>query len=379
VNSQIDDNVINNIAELFNTVHDGISVVHNRVDIWNVDGKDVEKLTKVWQIERVSEFEYCYKTFDGWGKGIKHLFFMDSSKSEKPIIDYYDNFRNALCNIMASVYGDEETLEKLATEDLLSHNGHSLNYTNIELLDDRKNNRLYKYRFTSFKTRQTVGSNKSGELAIREVLNKHIEKSHPDGIRRDEYMTSNSRADSIVFNKDSIHIYEIKSEKDSFARLESQIEDYKKYADRITIVIHSKKMPSFITKHSHKYKGIEVLIYYSADRELKQISRSKVLNPTTDKMSLLWKEELYSNVLGFISGLSKLSQYNLVPIASAVFTKKQACEIANEILHNRHKTTDEKGRMRNGAVDMFLIFNKYKLESSILQDKANIALKRLAS
>lgn len=99
---------IDNILDLIEIVNTGTSVVHNRVDVWNINGKDTEKLKKVWQFEKVSEHEYCYKTFDGYRKGIKHLFFMDSSKADKPISEYSDNFRKAMCNIMSNVYGDEE-------------------------------------------------------------------------------------------------------------------------------------------------------------------------------------------------------------------------------------------------------------------------------
>ena len=140
-------------------------------------------------------------------------------------------------------YGDREMLEGFISESLLLFNGYELNYTDKELMEDRQENRLYKYKFTSLKTRQTLGSNKDGENAIREVLNAHISKKYPLGIRHDEYMTmtSKSRADSVVFSMALIHAYEIKSKKDSFTRLEDQIKDYRKYADRITIVLDIKK------------------------------------------------------------------------------------------------------------------------------------------
>lgn len=364
---------IDNILDLFKIINTGISVVHNIVVVWNIDGKDTERLSKVWQLEKVSEYEYCYKTFDEYGKGIKHLFFIDSSKTDKTIDEYYDNFRKAMCSMMSNVYGDEEMLLKKVSKDLLNHNGFTLNYTDKELLEDKRFTRITKYKFTSFKTRQTVGSNKSGEEAIREVLNIHIASIYPLGVRHDEYTTSciNSRADSVVFNKNSIHVYEIKSEKDSFTRLESQIEDYKKYADRITIVMDIKKKKAFIKNHAHKYKGIEILFYYGSSLNLERASRGKKLNPTTDKFGLLWKNELYEQVVWFISKTSTLSQLNLSNLASHIFTKKQAHEIVNEVLYTRYKNAIGKERMSRGSVNMDAIFFKYKLKSSILQQKAD--------
>lgn len=268
--------------------------------------------------------------------------------------------------------GDEEMLSKIASRDLLIHNGFALNYTDRELLEDKQFNRVSKYKFTSFKTRQTAGSNKSGEEAIREVLNTHISNIYPLGVRHDEYTTSfiNSRADSVVFNKKSIHVYEIKSEKDSFTRLESQIEDYKKYADRITIVMDIKKRSAFIKNHAHKYNGVEVLFFYGSGIELERAARGKKLNPTTDKFGLLWKNELYEQVVWFISKTSTLSQYNLSNLASYIFTKKQAHEIAKEILYTRHKKAIGK-IMNRGSVNMDAIFFKHKLKSSVLQKKAD--------
>ena len=364
---------IKNIIDLFEIVNTNQSVVLNRIDKWNVDGKDVEKLVKVWQLEKVSEDEYCYKTFDGWGRGIKHLFFIDSSKTDKPVSDYYDNFRKAFCTIMSNVYGDKKMLLKLASAELVNHESFPLNYSDVELLQDKHTNRIYEYKFTTFKTRQTLGSNKSGEEAIREVLNAHIADIYPDGIRHDEYTTmdSKSRADSVVFNKDSMHVYEIKSAKDSFARLESQIEDYKKYADRITIVMDIKKQSAFIKNHAHKYKGIEILFYYGSGNKLERASRGKKLNPTTDKFWLLWKNELYEQVVWFISKTSTLPRYRLEELASYIFTKKQAHDIANEILYTRHKKSVGKERMSRGSVSMESIFFKYKIDKNKIRIKAN--------
>jgi len=148
---------INNILDLIKIVNTGQSVISNRVDIWNVDGKDVERLTKVWQLEKVNEHEYCYKDFDGWNRGIKHFFFIDSSKADRPISEYFDNFKKAFCNVMSHVYGDEEMILKEVSQDLLNYKGWTLSYTNKELLEDRQTNRLYIYKFTSFKTKQTLG------------------------------------------------------------------------------------------------------------------------------------------------------------------------------------------------------------------------------
>jgi len=133
---------IANITELFNIVNSGKSVVCNRVDTWIVNNEKQDRLSKIWQLEKVSEAEYCYKTFDGYDRAIKHFFFIDSSKANRPISEYYNNFRTALCSIMFDVYGDEEMLLKLTSKNLLNYSDYTLNYTNSELLEDRQLNAI---------------------------------------------------------------------------------------------------------------------------------------------------------------------------------------------------------------------------------------------
>jgi len=366
---------IKDIVELFAIVESGKSVVCNRVDTWIVDGKKQEKLSKIWQLEKVSEDEYCYKTFGGYGRAIKHFFFIDSSKVDKPISKYYDNFKLAFCSILSEFCNDKDYLKNIVSDELLFYeNKYILRYADNCLLYQKKYpQQANEHIFTTFKTRQTLGSNKSGEEAIREALNAHIATIYPNGIRHDEYCTlsSSSRADSVVFNRDSIHVYEIKSAKDSFARLAKQIEDYRKYAERITLVMDIKKESAFIKNHAHKYKDIEVLFYYGPDTKLKRASKGKKLIPTTKKIDLLWKNELYEQVCFSIHGISKLSQFELANLASYLFVKKQAHDIVNEVLYTRHKKSIGKERMSRGDVNMVRILQRYQLDTSTLQAKTD--------
>lgn len=390
---------IKNFNELMDIVNSGKSVLLSSVNLSricyrNEDGSHREEkreyFSKIWQFEKVSDHEYCFKTFSGYEQNIKHYFFMDHTKTDATIEDYYQNFRH-LSSIFSHVFCDEKMAKKYITDELLNYRGYSLNFTNQEMFKEytrrqsklRKTNshdNLYgKYCFRVFKTKQTKGSNKSGEETIRSVLNDHISSVYPNGLRHDEYTTlgTKSRADSVVFNKDSIHVYEIKSAKDSFARLEDQIKDYRKYADKITLVLDAEKTSAYMKNHAHKYKDIEVLQYFDHSKVLQKINNGKKLNPTTNKMQLLWTPELKEQALYFISNISQFGNYKLVVVADKIFTKKQAHDIANEILYTRHKTINKDGKMSRGSVDMFKVFYKYKLKSSDLQTKADKIIKEL--
>lgn len=90
----------------------------------------------------------------------------------------------------------------------------------------------------------TISTMKLNELKeaerIKISLLKHIYKSTKGRyIAVPEVSLPNSVADILVTNGD-IHIYEIKSKTDSLVRLEKQINDYKKFAHKVTVVVDDK-------------------------------------------------------------------------------------------------------------------------------------------
>lgn len=74
---------------------------------------------------------------------------------------------------------------------------------------------------------------------IKISLLKYILKNKSDVIAVPEVSVCNSVADMLVIDQD-IHIYEIKSAKDTLQRLPKQIESYKKCANKITLILDEK-------------------------------------------------------------------------------------------------------------------------------------------
>lgn len=112
-----------------------------------------------------------------------------------------------------------------------------------------------------------------------------------------------SRIDIAIING-KIHGYEIKSEQDTLERLPSQIKDYNKVFDTVTLVIGE----------NHLDKAIEMVpdwwgIYYVCKEKNKPILRRKRQHKTNkgvDMFSLtqlLWKDELLD--LLFYRGIQK--------------------------------------------------------------------------
>lgn len=63
-----------------------------------------------------------------------------------------------------------------------------------------------------------------------------------DSLLTDELLSGKSKADVVILNSTST-VYEIKSEYDSFRRLDSQLADYRKVFDRIIVVTTPNKAP----------------------------------------------------------------------------------------------------------------------------------------
>ena len=77
----------------------------------------------------------------------------------------------------------------------------------------------------------------------------YLAKRHPlqDSLLTDELRSGNSRADVVILNGTST-VYEVKSEYDSFQRLEGQIADYRDVFDRIFVVTPAKKAAAVLGK-----------------------------------------------------------------------------------------------------------------------------------
>ena len=75
-----------------------------------------------------------------------------------------------------------------------------------------------------------------------------------DSLLTDELRSGNSRADVVILNGTST-VYEIKSELDSFDRLENQLADYRSVFDRI-VVVTTKGKVSLLTELVGEHVGI---------------------------------------------------------------------------------------------------------------------------
>lgn len=148
------------------------------------------------------------------------------------------------------------------------------------------------------------------------------------------------RADLFTINRD-ISIYEIKSEKDSLQRLSNQIENYKEYANKITIVVAEKFLPKL---DIDDYIGI----YSINEKGIKEIRKAKSLNISSNNLLEYWLSNELKDFLKGYSGISKLDKEQL---------KSYLKNLLNEV------------QIYNAT--LYMLKQRYSKESTIIKNQIN--------
>lgn len=128
---------------------------------------------------------------------------------------------------------------------------------------------------------------------IREPLFDFLEETYGKIRILEEKQMGKSRADVVMVTQDSVCGIEIKSDADTYARLQRQVTDYDQYFDRNYIVVgtsHAMHVP----EHVPVWWGI-ITVEMEEDAVDFYILRQPMQNPNMvweKKMSLLWRPEL---------------------------------------------------------------------------------------
>ena len=129
---------------------------------------------------------------------------------------------------------------------------------------------------------------------IREPLFEFLEDSFGKIRILEEKTMGRSRADIVMVTESGLTGIEIKSDKDTYVRLASQVKDYDKYYDRNIIVVGSSHA-LHVEEHVPEYWGIitvedtgEGLDFY-----MLRAARDNPKRYMKRKLSLLWRPELF--------------------------------------------------------------------------------------
>ena len=145
------------------------------------------------------------------------------------------------------------------------------------------------------------------------------------------------RADLVIANASGLYAYEIKSEVDSLSRLEGQIEEYKKYFNKITIVCHRRHTSKVISMVSNN-----VAIWEFDAGKIKIVQRGKKQLITTPFHLLRLMNVVTLKKLAASNNLKSkdLSRKELEK-ALAKFPLKILREFARNSLANKYKATSD--------------------------------------
>ncbi len=146
-----------------------------------------------------------------------------------------------------------------------------------------------------------------------------------------------ARVDIAVVNG-SIHGYEIKSERDTLARLPGQIDIYSRALDSVTIVsapIHAAKTAKVVPS----WWGIWIAVQHEDELRL-ETSRESRPNPEVDPFSvaqLLWRDEALQVLVdsGLASGLRSKPRLELWRRLASDLTIKELGDVVRERLKHR--------------------------------------------
>ena len=128
---------------------------------------------------------------------------------------------------------------------------------------------------------------------IREPLAFYLEEYYGKNRILEEQVTGQSRADLVMVVPDALYGIEIKSDADSYARLERQVRDYDRYYDYNMVVVGTTHA-AHIKEHVPEWWGIITVEQVEETVDFYMLRKPQE-NPLMDwncKIEILWRPEL---------------------------------------------------------------------------------------
>ena len=162
---------------------------------------------------------------------------------------------------------------------------------------------------------------------IREPLFTFLEETFGKVRILEEKRTGSARADVVMITPKALYGIEIKSDADTYARLEKQVRNYDRYYDR-NIIVAGSSHAHHVKDHIPDYWGI-ITVELDENGEVDfYILREADANPKVKdkrKITILWRTEL--NHLLEKNGLPKYKQKSKLFVQGALIEKVPAEEL----------------------------------------------------
>jgi len=143
-----------------------------------------------------------------------------------------------------------------------------------------------------------------------------------------EVPVAKSKADFIMINGKAV-VYEIKTELDTFERLESQIRDYYKAFDHVCVVTSESQAEELLDRFNYLPVGVYVLSEKNTIKRLKEPIQYKEMLDKEQIFKILNKPEYENVVKSIINGLP-----NVTPVNYYRECKKIACSLSVDELYD---------------------------------------------
>ncbi len=187
---------------------------------------------------------------------------------------------------------------------------------------------------------------------IREPLFDFLEERFEKIRIIEEKQMGRSRADVVAVLPDGICGIEIKSDADTYARLDRQVQDYDRYFDKNYIVAGTSHA-FHVKEHVPEYWGI-ITVEQAEGRTDFYVMREAAANPKVDwkrKLSLLWRPELVhiQEVNGLPRYREKSKNFVIDKLLLKVSKEKLSWQISEELFERDYTTiAEEIGQYRKG-------------------------------
>ena len=197
--------------------------------------------------------------------------------------------------------------------------------------------------------------NPSNEKDIREKSTNLLNELYDVKFLENEYTHTSLpvRADILaVSNNKEVITLEIKSDKDTFIRLEKQLKEYMNFSHIVFIALDISHLPKFLKKFdTYSFDTIGIMVY--EDNEI-YVFREPYKRTKINATSLLWKNEYLQFLECFPISTSKLSVDRALKIINRCYTVYEFETICEQIFINRYLQN------KDFKVDDFLEDKEYK-------------------
>ncbi|MCG3655408.1 sce7726 family protein [Aliarcobacter butzleri] len=196
----------------------------------------------------------------------------------------------------------------------------------------------------------------SNEKDLKIEVYKWLLKKDKDAVIIPEYTIGNRRADYISFDIKKINctIVEIKSELDTFERLEAQLDTYSKIANFVYLAIDKKQYEKLISKNIPIPTHIGLLIYdYSNKNKLQEIRKANNIKHTDYPFIQFLSYLDINNSFTSFKYSSKLSKEQKEKFIEQNINKEIINHFAYDVLCNRFIIESDKRKefFKNSDID----------------------------